>query len=304
LVGLVAGLLLPIVACGGDGDGGGTDGFTAVVPDGYRDFAEGQGELPAAWGDDNAGNTGGFAVLAPSADVTGLADLTVVELTGYEGYQGGLRQASAAGVDGTFDEVQVDGQEALGSTTQDVNELLAVRGDDVAVAARSTQLDQAGLTDLVLATDVPSGAPPTGAPEVVAPEGLRVLGQATSDLAVALNARGEEGYPGGPEASYMRVWEGRGGDDVLLAMTLPASAGDVDAVLGWSLTTLGQPGELERFAIDGRDAAWVGSVSRSILATTTDWGDLLVLVAAPSGADAQLPGRDVLAAVAESVEQT
>ena len=296
-----------LAGCSDDGGSSGSSGsdpasaFTAQAPEGYRDLAADRGTLHPAWGDDLQGNNGGFLVLGqPDGDAT---EVTVLELTGFEGYQGAINQGSDAYATGAWDEREVDGRPALVSTSNGVTEVLAERGDDIAVAARSAQLDVGELTDLILDTDIPSGVRPTGAPDVDPPEGFDVLGRATADLALAFTGYADEGFAGGPTSAEVRAWEGRGGDDVLVAMTLPADAGDVEALLGFPLTThQGDAVEAERFEIDGRDASWLRMESYGYVLTTTEWGDLLLLITRTSGVDAELLGREQLTAVAESVE--
>jgi hypothetical protein len=286
-----------LAGCGDDGGGG----LRAEVPDGYRQFAEGSGEQAAGWGDDNQGNTGGFTVLVGTPE--GSDSMAVVELTGFEGYADGLAQAVRTD-DAT--PVDLDDREAFAGVSLDGTELAVQVADDVALVARGNDLDVDDLITLVDATSVPDGDPPSGAPNVTPPDGIRmaVAGSASADLALAFFADADEGYLGGPAAAHGTAWEGRNGDNVLIVLTLPGDAGDVEAVLGWPLVTMGQPAEDSGMTeVDGRDAAWLSTESRNILATTNAAGDLLLVESISAGVDSELLDQATMVDVAESVEQ-
>lgn len=70
----------------------------SALPDGYESVLAGTGTDVQAWGSDGAGTHEPFTVLVQD-DSTAPEDVVVVSITGFEGYQGGLAQASAGYLD-------------------------------------------------------------------------------------------------------------------------------------------------------------------------------------------------------------
>jgi hypothetical protein len=297
-----------LAACSGDdGDSATTDerstDFTVEVPEGYHLLAEGTGRGDFEWGDDSSGNTGPFVVLGGSDDPIG--QMTTFELGGFAGMQGGLGQAAGycCGVDNirTF---EVDGRPAEAFSTATFTSVAAERGDDIGTIVRSTVLSRDDLVALIESADLPDGEQPRDPPEVEPPGGWAVLGEASADLTMALEAYADEGFIGGPPSAHGRAWRASDSDNRLIVLDLPESAGDVGAVLGFSLVTGGiAADEVERFELDGREAAWVANESHAALATTTEWGDLLLVLWQPNGTRSQPPDRDLLETVATSAEE-
>jgi hypothetical protein len=285
---------------GGSGDGDSSSDFTVEAPDGYHLLAEGTGEGQRQWGDDSSGNTGPFVVLGGSDDPT--HQLTTFELGGFQGFQGGLNQALGYVGDAPAERIEADGRPALAVSTRTFASVVADGGDDLAAITRSTVLGRDDLVALIEGADLPEGEQPAEPPTVDPPDGWTVLGSATADLNLALGAYGEDGYVGGPASAHVRLWRVPV-DNQLMALTLPGSAGDVGAVVGYPLVTSGfEADEVERFELDDRDAVWLANESNAVLATTTDWGDLLLLLWGPDGVDAQPADRSVLEAIAASAE--
>lgn len=299
---LAAGLVLG--ACSDDG-GQAASAFNAEVPDGYRLVAEGPGENSMLWGSDTDGySTGGFTVLARSDETEDPAELTVVEVTGFQGFEGGLSQALDGYPSTTSEEVEVDGRRALlADLGDDITQLVAERDRDLAISAQSATLEGDELADLISGTELAYSRRRNAAPEVDPPEGWEVLGEATNVLTIALGAFSHDGYTGGPASAESKAWRAPDGSQILTVLTVPASAGDLEAALGYSLTNGGDPAlETDRFELEGRPAVWVASnSSRGTLVTTTDWGDLLVARSAPDGVNAEPPDRRLLESVAASV---
>jgi hypothetical protein len=116
------------------------------APEGFRVVEEGPGDAQPCWGDDECSNNGPLVVLAPEADTTDPETVTSVTVTGFEGNQGGLQQASNNYLAAESEELEVDGRSALYSEDDGdgpgraLNELLVVRGDDAALSITSPEL--------------------------------------------------------------------------------------------------------------------------------------------------------------------
>jgi hypothetical protein len=248
--------------------------FLVDAPDGYELVHAGRGAQTPEWGDDDAGSQGGFTVLSIVAEPEEPGDLTVVEATGYEGYQGGLAQASIE-IDPT-QEMELDGRPALATTAEHGNELLVARGDDLALGLRSSRLSIDELIDLdgeTTLSDDP-GAVRRLAPSVDPPEGWSVAGQATADLVVGIQSFGPDP---GPPSAHSATWRTGPNGDEFRAMTLPAEAGDIVSLLGWAISGRGRFSAVRTTEVDGRSAVVITDGRKVDLATTTEWGELLLV---------------------------
>jgi hypothetical protein len=275
---LVAALLA--AACGGDdggataaGEGGGgrdaagPSPFTVDVPDGYRPVMAGRGETPPDWGSDSFGTHEPFTVLAPPGEGPDSPDVVLVSVTGFEGYQGGLSQASAGY--GSSEPFDLDGAEAIfapaggddGNGGTSWADLVVVRGDDLAVRVTTptaTRDELAAIAERVEPAEDHLVAPAVPEP----PEGLEVVGSVDADVIVSLTPYVEEFTDRGPgaETALGAGWlqappaeaTGTGGGpevvtvepgaspppsppDVstdLAVLTLPGGSADLDAVGG------------------------------------------------------------------------
>ncbi|HET6950448.1 MAG TPA: hypothetical protein VFI47_08735 [Acidimicrobiales bacterium] len=200
----VAGLCLATLACGeGDDARTGSDGrhgasgatpfLVDAVPPGFRLATAGRGTGSQEWGEDSSGTDEPFTVLAPPGEDATSPSAVIVSVTGFEGYEGGLDQASAAyGPD--EQEFEVDGRRAIYSPPVPARDgepprwadLVVVRGDDLAV--RVTTAD-AGRDELV---DIARRAVPDDdharAPAVPdAPDGLEVVGSVDAGVVISLS---------------------------------------------------------------------------------------------------------------------
>jgi hypothetical protein len=298
-----------LAGCGDDGGGSGpasASAFTVDLPDGYHLLDEGRGDNPMLWGSDLDGySTGGFIVLGRTDAAEDAADLAVLEVTGFRGFEGALRQAVDDYPSAPADRREVDGRPAYVADLDGVTQVVAARAGDLAVSAQSGGLSETELVDLIVATELPAGSVPTDAPDVEPPEGWVVIGQATSDFTIALDAFSYDGYTGGPHVAESEAWRAPDGSQIITVLTIPGSSGDLAAAVGYSLTNGGDPAlASDRFELDGRDAVWLSSrSSRGTVATTTEWGDLLVVRSAPDGVNGGPPDRDLLTAIAASVER-
>jgi hypothetical protein len=275
--------------------------FLVDAPEGYELDTAARGEVQGWWGDDSEGSSGGFVALASSRT----EDVVVVEAAGFEGVQGGLDQLSSG------DELEVDGRRAIfhRGDGASFDELVVERGDDLALVIRARDLDLDGLLELNEGStlDPDPSVHRVVAPSVAPPAGMTVIGGADRDLVLAMAGYGDA-IPGPASAHVARWRQLRSTDHELLAMTLPAAAGDPGAALGWPLVREFDEASVARIEVDDRPAAYVvmeqGDITSTMLVTTTEWGDLLVLRSQPShhsGGDALT--RDQLVTIAESARR-
>lgn len=341
-MGVIATLAL---ACGGDGDGGGDGGgvsggaggrgvdggepvgtttasspFTvAHEPPGHRLVQAGRGTLTQTWSSDSFGDDEPVTVLAPPGAGPDGPEVVQVSSTGFEGFQGGLAQASAGYTGGESESFELDGRPAIytpGRPGEDAPaDLVVVAGDDLAIRVQSREATRDEL--VAVARLVEPGDDHLLAPAVPDPPGdLEVLGWADADVAVTLATPpmpSSEALPSG-ERAHTAVWaRGAPGsawtpeDGTVTVSTLPGQALDLDAVAAGlhRHEYLGEPQVTSR-AVDGRpgvvleltgnpEADGYGAL-RAVLTSTPD-GDLLVVVAH----GAELVAADELVAVAASV---
>jgi hypothetical protein len=294
---LVAALLA--AACGGD-DGGGTAGggegdggraavepspFTVEVPDGFRPVMAGRGETPPDWGSDSFGTHEPFTVLAPPGEGPDSPEAVLVSVTGFEGYEGGLSQASAGY--GSSEPFDLDGAEAIftpaggddGNGGRQWADLVVVRGDDLAVRVTAPSATQDELA--AIAERVEPAADHLVAPAVPEPpEGLEVVGSVDADVIVSLTPYVEEFTDRGPgaETALGAGWlqappaeaTGTGGGPEVVtvqpgATPLPpeAAAPEVRSELA-VLTLPGGSADLEAVGGLARAIAWVGVTTTEV----------------------------------------
>ncbi|HEY8546787.1 MAG TPA: hypothetical protein VIL36_17120 [Acidimicrobiales bacterium] len=345
-VAVVAALALALApACGdgdGDGDGdersgeagsGGVGGgepvgtstasspFTVTRPPaGYRLVQAGRGTVPQTWSSDSFGDDEPVTVLArPGADPAG-PEVVRVSLTGFEGFEGGLAQASRGYTSEATEHFELDGSPAIYTPARPDEDkpadLVVVAGDDLAVRVRAQDATRDEL--VAIAREVHPREDHLLAPAVPDPPGdLEVLGWADADLALTLATSptpSSASLPAG-ERAHTAVWA-RGAPGTawtpeggtVAVSTLPGQAADLDAVAA-SLHRHGHLGEpqVTSRAVDGRPGVVLetpgnpeadGYGALRAVVTSTAGGDLLVVVAR----GAERPPADELVAVAASVE--
>lgn len=321
-------VLSTVIACGSDDPEsiGSTDGQEAVgsteaspfsvgyVPDGYHPIQAGRGEIEGDWGQDCCGTDEPYTVLTLDGAPDG-AGPVVVSVTGYEGYQGGLFQASGAYPTGP-ERVDADGAEALHVPEGPVDdgdrstwpELLVDRGDDRAVRVSGPGLDLDQLLAIAREAELPEHR--TDAPLIPEPPfGLEVVGSV--DVAgVVAKSSGGTSYRGGiyaPVGSWVTNWAGGGALEMLTVLTLPGNALDLDALLVdlqprvSSFRDSSSPAEVGGRAavVTERERDEEETTVRSVW-TTTSWGDVVVV----SSYAVDPIGTDDLLRMAGSVEAT
>lgn len=298
-------LLLVLVAvaaaCGSDGQAPEPEPSSAeaarftvdAVPDGYELAIAGDGGFSPEWGEDSTGTHEPFVALR---DDDGMV---VVSVTGFEGYQGGLEQASL-GYTRVAEATDVDGNQAMFTPAEGARpaDLVVERGDDVAVRARGAGRTEEELAALVRATE-PSGSR-NQPPSVEPPDGFEMVGDVSADVVVAMEATlapFQSDLVPGPGTASSIGW--RDGDRHLVAQVLPRDDNAVAAVSASLL--LDRPYGLESATttrVDGRPATVLeGEVV--VLVTTTSWGDLLVV----RSSNIPLLEPDELVSVASSVRR-
>lgn len=283
-------------------------------PEGYKLVMAGLGNIPPVWGDDSSGNDSPYTVLAPGGDTAG-ADVVLVSITGFEGYQSGLSQAGSF-TTGDREEFTVDDHEALyhPGTVDDGTEywadLVAVRGDDLAVRVTTPDATREELVDILERVEV--GPDRTHAPVVAdPPDGLQVVGSVDVD---GIIARQDHVYANseavaGPASAHSAGWIAGGSEDErhLLVHTLSGRSIDLDAVPfiyrdryrdenidSHDRDVAGQ--RARAFEWTERSGDFHG---RSIWAEST-WGDIIVV----TGYGRSPPSEDELVAFAASVQRT
>jgi hypothetical protein len=286
----------------------------AEPPEGYRLVTAGRGRQTAIWGGDEYGTDEPFTVLAPTgADATDPASI-IVSITGFEGYQGGLDQAARGYIAATHEDLEINGRRAIYTRSQQTRrgttwaDLVAVRGDDLAVRVGSITAAKAELIDVLHRVELSGGR--SRAPSVPEPPpGYEVLGSVGADVVVGFSpevAANSDAIPG-TSAAHAAAWIGEG-RRALAVMTLPGDAAALDALSGYGefvqfdqftanrINVGQQPGVILDIAslVDGAPR-----FERRILAATTDWGDVLLVVATGEA----VPPVEVLTAFAATVRR-
>lgn len=294
----------PAVTTGGEPRRGASSPFRVPeVPDGYRLVVAGQGTAVPDWGDDEIGTNEPFTVLGRGGS-TDVDDLVVVSTTGFEGYQGGLAQASRGYLDGA-DELSLDGRPALFAPANRGYwaDLVGVAGEDVAVRVTAPEATREELVEVWKRVEVP--AERTAAPAVDPPGGLDVIGHLDADAVLALSPgvqpRGDQ-VPG-PTTAHAAGWVGEEDDQrALSVLTLPRGAVDLAALPGVAAFPRYEGTTVEATTVGGRPAALVelvqGGWTQRAVWVEAEWGDTVVVTAAgPHG----VPAASELQAVAMSV---
>ncbi len=297
-VALVFLLVAASAGCGGDDADPGTERtgsttsspFTVgAPPPGFELVTAGTGTQTQAWGDDSFGNDDPFTVLAPEGGDATSPDIVVVSITGFEGYQGGLGQASR-GIDG--ESFQVDGQPAIFVPTRTDKsywhwaDLVVQRGEDLAVRATARDATREELIEI--ARRVKPSADHLRAPQVPdPPNSLHVVGSVDAHVVVgflpAVGAHSDQ-VPGTSAAHGVGFVNGT---SVIAVMTLPGRAAAIAALPGFAAFSQRDHFEVRSLLINGRPGTVITSLhgdldegwgDRSVL-TTTEWGDIVMVSA-------------------------
>ncbi len=280
-----------------------------AVPVGYTPVSTSHGRPYVPWGDDSLGTKEPFVVLAPKGSSAFSRRAVVISVTGFQGYESGLDQASPAGGPGVESRhSRIDGQRAIYVPQQVTGppyvrplqaELLVVRGSDLAVRVRKQ-----GATEAELAA-IERNVRPRGrslAPSVTsAPEGYAVLGSVdagavtasdldavTANLSASAKVRPSAGNP----PAWLSTWSAPGAPaDGLAVTTLPARSGSLEALPASAVTpgadhlvrwidVGGKRGVLveEREADPNAPGAPIAYTKR-VLYSDLGWGNLVVVVA-------------------------
>ncbi len=238
-VGRTARIVLAVVctlaaACSdGDGNGAGdteTDGagtsdragsaqaspfVVGTVPPGFALETAGRGTDMQEWGSDSVGTDQPLTVLTPPGAGADSDEAVIVEVTGFEGYQGGLSQASEGYGSEQAVEFEVEGRPAIYSPAgaegfgepEERADLVLVRGDDLAVQVSAADADRDTLVDIarrVEPDDDHARAPQVPDP----PAGLEVVGSVDAGVIVSLSAyviADSDSVPG-LESAYGAGW--------------------------------------------------------------------------------------------------
>ena len=314
LIGLVAAASIG-VGCGGASAPRGTirsltSSAFAVrgIPAGWDLASVGIGTAAPRWSSDSSGTDEPYTVLSGTGAGRG-SEVVVVSTTGFEGYEGGLAQASAAyTANRRAEEFVIDGQRALYAPATDDRwaDLVAVRGHDIAVRVTSPHGTQNDLASLLARVVLPAdrSKPPTLDP----PGGMRLAGSvnAIAVLAGATTFAAGATVAPGPERSHAAAWLGPTGKDSLVVLTIPGSSADVAAIAAYTEDTYRRGHTSRARDVGGRPGVVVTTTERdndeyhrlSVWAET-DWGDLMV-VNAEGGS---LPTEDQLVAIAASARR-
>jgi hypothetical protein len=192
------------------------------------------------WGDDTDGTVEPFTVLAPPGEDASGPHAVVVSVTGYEGYEGGLDQASRGFVGAGKQRFRVEGRPAI-YTPRAVNgteverqsaawsDLVAVRGDDLAVRVASRDATREQLLE-VLAAAVPDrdrrAAPAVPEP----PSDLRVLGSVNATAVSAITWGAPRNDMRSPRTATAFGFECHRGRETLDLVTVPGRAAALEAL--------------------------------------------------------------------------
>lgn len=312
---VVAGCSGGAAPSGGDETGSSVSSPFSVgaVPAGYELVVAGMGTAVGDWGEDSTGTVEPYTVLSPDGRATG-EEVVRVALTGYEGYQGGLLQASLGYVS-EHTELTIDGREAVfappgrSAVGQRWADLVVVRGDDLAVRVSSPSATQAELVAIAKRVVLPDDR--REAPTVTDPPGgLRVVGSVDVDgvLATTASVAPHTDQVPGPRSAHAAGWvlDGFGERDHLAVLTVPGRSIDLAALSVRERFFHAATRTTSTRRVGGRrgvliDEVWEGSVDRRrTLLVESSWGDLIVVRATGE----RLPSADDLVAIAASVKPT
>jgi len=270
------------------------------VPAGYELVTAGRGTAKQDWGDDFLGTDEPFTALE---DDKGSA--MVVSVTGFEGYQGGLSQASLGYQDGPGEGLEVDGQQAIFTPARKRSgaELVVVHGSDLAVRVAAAHATKATLVDV--ARRVKPAADHGTAPQVVDQPGRwHVVGSVDADAVIASSSvvQANSNEVPGPQDAYSAAW--LSDRNALTVMILSGRSADLNALRHVRPASVGEQVTSRSVSVGGRmgvavDRCQCGDHTfRARTVFTTDDSGALLVVAAEGEV---VPGMNDLVDVAASV---
>lgn len=294
------------------------------VPPGYAVVSVDRGAPYPPWGDDSMGSAEPFTVLAPGGSDASSADAIVVSVTGFEGYEGGLGQASRGGNPVVESErFMVEGRRAIFTPAQTAvdrriiwADLVVVRGADLAVRVTARGASKARL--LRILEGVEPARDNTHAPRVARPPvGYDVIGSVDAGVVArpfpdSDRLRDDPSWTGRGNPVVHRIeWTSPGAastvpGNTLTVTTFPTRLAALDAIPGYvafatyqeSRTTrpvriAGRPG----VAVETKPRNNPGLTTRSVF-TNAPWGNLIMVRAE---GDTSIPSLDELRGIAASV---
>lgn len=299
-----------------EGPGGSTESspfLVEAVPAGYQPVTAGTGTSKPDWGSDSTGTHEPFTVLAPEGS-TSSADVVVVSLTGFEGYQGGLAQASAGYLAPQRVDLESKGWPVIyvppdpTGRSEHWADLVVEVGEDVAVRVTAATGTARELMAIAEHVEVPEDH---GRPPIVAdpPDGLEVIGSVDAQAVMAMYvhvAPNTDAVPGG-ESAHGAGWLREGSPDSQLSVvSLPGASVDLDAMLA-AAGRFGPRGSTWRSAVVAGRPALVTDVepdpsgwrSRAVWLDAS-WGDVVVATATGT----EVPDEEAMVALAASVHPT
>lgn len=274
--------------------------------DGLSPVTAGRGTQLPDWGSDSAGTDEPFTVVSPDGTAT-QDEAVVVSITGFEGRQGRLAQASRSYLSVEGEQFTVDGQDAIHTPRASNNEweeLLVVRGEDLAVRLTSRSASREQLLALLERVEVPTDR--SRAPTVDPPDGFEVVGSIDAGAAAALlPVGGRDGAVPGPSSAHGAGWMTPASDTAQVAvLTLPGTSVDLAALPGLLATYPASPPlEVTLLELDGRPAVRLHSGDDEwqwmSLWALAEWGDVVV----GHSRDLTLVSEQELTALVGSVER-
>ena len=242
----------------------------------------GSGTRRQDWGEDSTGTDEPYTVLVRGDDAPTADNIVVVSVTGFDGYEGGLSQASrgyCCGADANAEETEVDGHRAYFTPAHDdvPSDLVVAVDDDLAVRVSAPH---ASRDDAIALYKRASPRGHVRAPEVQPPGGYRIIGRVDADLVLAQVAvvQPRTNEVPGTSAAHTLGWSD--GDASLAVLTVPASSGDLAALVAGPRFWGGGTTEVSASekAVEIRFRGGAGNYNRNAVVVTSSWGDLIVAV--------------------------
>jgi hypothetical protein len=293
---------------------------TRPVPPGYTSVASSAQVIQyAPWGDDTEGTAEPYTVLAPRKRPWNIDRVVVVSVTGYKGYEGNLHQAAPGGrPEMKSKSFKLDGRDAIYTPAQTNkfatirwDDLVAVRGPDIAVRVRALHGSRARLVS-ILRTVKPSTDHATAPRVPDPPSGLVVLGRVDAapsavpvlDASIDDPQRRSSWLSRGNPVAHVSRWTSP--DATLTVTTLPAFVASLPAMRGGVALSNARTAPTAHTIDIGasRGIAIEEPFERGYTKRTVywqaPWGNLVTVAAAGRG----IPAMSTLADLAASVRPT
>ena len=260
----------------------------------YHLTRAGRGTAPQMWGIGDEPLT-----LLRRAGRSPETDMIVVSTLAFEHLPGKLAQASVGFPSPQLEAFEVEGRQAVfmpATSTASPGrtaEVLLEKGPNIAVRVRETGATKEDLVEIAQAVQVAEDtlvAPTVPTP----PSGLEVVGSADADVATVLKGgefgTGKQFIPSS-KRGYVAVWVGPDPDlaaqgrNAVTVATLPGQALDLDALRSSAGPLHGRPSKSSEIEVSGQRglllqyAAYDNEGPRTVMASSTSWGDLLLLFA-------------------------